>query len=121
MCAGCGTGLSKTTNDMRQPATEFERYLQKLFRATKFGVLVECLLCGFSVPYVLTGGFGPCGPTRDVPGFVRFVHLPGSWLSRLFSGPMQFVVCIATTTAMLSGLAYILLRLLDKPDEKVSI
>ncbi len=125
MYPGCGTELSKTPDAMqRQPATAFERSLHEVLRAVKFGVLIECLLCGFSVIYVLTGGFGPCGPARDVPGFVRLVHLPGSWVSGLLSeggGAIQLPVCLATTTAVLSVMAYIVLRFLHGPQRKLSI
>jgi hypothetical protein len=97
--------------------------LQKIRRAAALGVIIECFLCGFSVVYILTGGVGPCGPTREVPSFVRLIHQPGSWLAGLLVGDsnaLDFLLSLATTTVMLGVLAYIALRVLGERTEKTS-
>jgi hypothetical protein len=84
-------------------------------RAATIGVGIEFVLCAVSMAYVLSGGFGPCGPTRDVPGFVRVIHRPGFWLAGALaedSSPGYLLVCLATTTVMLSVLAYTVLRVM---------
>ena len=83
--------------------------------------LSECLMCGFSVAYVLTGGVGPCGPTRDVPGIVRLIHRPGSWLAGLLvpdNSPLHLLMSLAATTVLLSLLAYTVLWRLHERNEK---
>jgi len=86
-------------------------------RSAALGVIIELFLCGFSVVYILTGGFGPCGPARDVPGFVRLFHQPGSWVAGLLvaeSKGLHFLLSLAATTMMFSVLAYIALRILHE-------
>ena len=88
-----------------------------------FGVIIESVLCGISVVSVLSGGFGPCGPTGDVSGFVRVIRQPGFWLSGCLvedSSPMYLVLSVAATTMMLSILAYIILRVVHKRNRKLS-
>ena len=86
-------------------------------------MVIEIFLCGFSVVYILTGGVGPCGPTRDVPGFIRLLHQPGSWLAGLLAGEsnaFHFLLSLFATTVVFSGLAYIALRLLHERTAKTS-
>jgi hypothetical protein len=78
-----------------------------------FGVAIETVLCVISVVSVLTGGFGPCGPTGDAPVFVRVIHQPGTWLAGLSvedSDPSYLPLIVLITTIFLSILAYIFLR-----------
>ena len=90
-------------------------------RALKFGVIIESTLCGISVVSVLAGGVGPCGLTGEAPGFVRFIHQPGFWLSGYLvkdSSPSYLLLSVVLTTAMLSVLAYFVLSILHERHKK---
>lgn len=81
--------------------------------AAIIGAVIEFILCVISVISVLTGGIGPCGPTRDVPGFVSIIHQPGFWISGLLVGDYNLLnlpLAVVFTTVFLSLLAFVVLR-----------
>jgi hypothetical protein len=61
--------------------------------AVVIGVTVELVLCGISVVSVLSGGFGPCGPTGEAPTFVRVIHQPGFCLAGLLVEDSSPCIC----------------------------
>lgn len=76
------------------------------------GVVIEPALCVIAVVFVLAGGFGPCGPSGDVPGFIKVIHQPGFWLSGLLvedSTPSYLLLSVMITTVLLSIAAFIIL------------
>jgi hypothetical protein len=84
-----------------------------ILRAVKYGALIELALCGASVVYVLSGGFGPCGPSRDVPPLVQFIHQPGLLFAAQIAeeGSFGYLVCgMFITTLLLTGLSAIALK-----------
>src|SRR5437899_10084417 len=84
-----------------------------ILRAAKYGALIELVLCGASVIYVLSGGFGPCGPSRDIPAFVQFIHEPGFLFAAQITekGSFGYLVCgLFITTLLLTGLSAIALN-----------
>ena len=92
-----------------------------VWRALKYGVITETVLCGISVASVLAGGFGPCGPTGNAPGFVRVIHQPAFWASGFVvedSSPIYLILSIVLTTVMLSALAYVVLKILRERHKK---
>lgn len=85
--------------------------IHAVWRAVKFGAIIESTLCGISVVSILAGGMGPCGPTGDPPGFVRFIHQPGFWLSGYLvkdSSLSYLPLSVLLTTAMLTVLVYVI-------------
>jgi hypothetical protein len=100
------------------------RSLRAVLGALVLGVLVESALCVVSVACVLAGGFGPCGPTGDAPGFVRLIHQPGFWAAGFFvqdSSPMYLALSVIFTTAILSGLAFVVLKILNQRRGDLSV
>jgi hypothetical protein len=85
-----------------------------VFRALKFGAIIEAGLGVVAVVSVLAGGIGPCGPTGNVPFVVSFVHRPGGWMAGLLAeeySPMHGLLTIVLTTMILSAVAYIFIEL----------
>ncbi|NBV20890.1 MAG: hypothetical protein EBS05_02690 [Proteobacteria bacterium] len=83
---------------------------ETIWRAIRTGLIVEFLLCLITVVYVVSGPFGPCGPVRNVTGFVYVIHLPGTWLAGCFvrdSSNIYPLLAMGTTTVMLSLLAHV--------------
>jgi hypothetical protein len=81
--------------------------------AAMIGVAIEAALCVILVISVLAGGIGPCGPTGDTPSFVRVIHQPGFWLAKFLvedSSPSYLPLALAVTTALLSILAFVVLK-----------
>jgi hypothetical protein len=73
--------------------------------AAGLGVAAEVVLCGCFMAY---GGFGPCGPTNELSGFVLMFHLPGIWLAQhlpLFSG-ILFIPLALVSGAMTFGVLF---------------
>ena len=88
--------------------------------AAIWGVVIESALCVVAVVSVLAGGFGPCGPSGDAPGFVRVIHQPGFWLAGLLVGDYNLIsipLAVVVTTVLLSVLAFIVLRLVGGRSE----
>jgi len=89
------------------------RKIPTILLATIWGVAIEAVLCVIAVVSVLAGGFGPCGPSGDAPGFVRVIHQPGFWLSSILVGDDNLIsipLAVMVTTVLLSILAFIVLR-----------
>lgn len=89
------------------------RKIPTILLAIIWGVASESALCVIAVASVLAGGFGPCGPSGDVPGFVQVIHQPGFWVSAFLVGDYNLIsipLAVMITTVSLSIVAFIVLR-----------
>lgn len=105
--------------DLVRP-NEHMRKIPTMLVAAIWGVAIESALCVVAVVSVLAGGFGPCGPTGDVPGFVRVIHQPGFWVSSVLVGDYNLIsvpLAVMVTTVLLSVVAFVVLRLVRGTSE----
>ena len=86
--------------------------LPALSLAVLIGCLTEVALCVVGIASIFSGGFGPCGPSGDFPGWLVLIHLPGVWIAESLlprGGFADVPIMLVTTSALLSTVAYVVI------------